>query len=586
MNITIDGKLAVIKKGTSIDYVSENRWFSDADGYTLSITFPLKDCMENIAIFGHIRRLDSYSRKMVMQASISHGNMIRNGVITVTEATGFEVKAQFLEGRSVQNFNTTFDEIFINELDIGKFPQSKLPESPTYRTIDDAFEWVYMPWWNESSDGGAMNNEVLVDDDNNYYWSDGTKAVGKLSYQLYLIALAKRICRAVGYTFDFKAWQQSDERFLLVCNALPAAWDVPEFARALPHWSVAEFFDELEKILVAEFDIDHREQHISMQFTSQIQSIDNIVQLENIVDAFTSEVSYEDDLAQYKGATNVRYADRGDAKWKLDQSQWLIDAMKSGRYYQEFDNLEEFGNWTKENIYKGNLLWSYVGKEEERSAELGMLSHIKDSDRYFIFRVRYADSAQYPELYEVIYTEINRFGDLIRSGEVGEDIELQCLPAYIDSTDYAHGDCIFLSPSDYNETSDIDDNGIRQPVAYSVFLKGVSDSPAEYYSNIFLAYWDGTSSNADGLLDGKKRPPCPCVDMRFSLRNRYGSHIKGIKVESKEKLKVSWVGGTIPDVRSVFMIRGRRYLCAKITATFTEDGMSQLLKGEFYRIIH
>ena len=37
------------------------------------------------------------------------------------------------------------------------------------------------------------------------------------------------------------------------------------------------------------------------------------------------------------------------------------------------------------------------------------------------------------------------------------------------------------------------------------------------------------------------------------------------------------------DVRSVFHIRGKRYICEKITATFTEkNGMSQLLKGVFY----
>ena len=40
----------------------------------------------------------------------------------------------------------------------------------------------------------------------------------------------------------------------------------------------------------------------------------------------------------------------------------------------------------------------------------------------------------------------------------------------------------------------------------------------------------------------------------------------------------------IPDVRSVFLIRGKRYICEKITATFTENGMSQLLKGVFYPI--
>ena len=579
MNITIEGKTAVLKKGTSFEYVAENRWFSDADSYTLSITFPLKDCPENVAIFGHIERMDSFSRKKVMQASIVDGNVARHGVITVIEASESEVKTQFLEGRSVQNFDTTFDDIYINELDLGKYPASNLQETPLFTNINGGNEWTCLPWWNEES--GVMNNEVFVDNSGNYYWSDDTKAVGKLSYQLYLIAYAKRICQAVGYTYDFEPWERSDERLLLVCNALPAAWDIPDFARALPHWSVAEFFDELEKLLVAEFDIDHRSMHISMRFTSQVQSIDSTVRLENIVDAFSAEVSYDDPLAQFKGAANVRYSDRGDERWKLDQCQWLVDIMKTGKFYKEFETLEESDTWVLENVFKGNI-FSYFGKDEERSEAMGTMLHVKDCDRYYIFRIEpyeYYDGAHICSR-----EEINRFGDLLKSGDDGDSIELQCLPAYINNTDYKHGYCVFLSPSSYNETTDLDDDGVRQPVAYSLFMKGEPDSVAEYYNTLFLAYWDGTNYNDKSSINGEKRPPCPCVDERFSLRNRYGNYIKDIKIETKEKLKVSWISDTIPDVRAIFMIRGRRYLCEKITATFTENGMSQLLKGVFWQI--
>ena len=41
MEIYVDHKLAVLKKGTSFDFVSENRYFSGADSYSLTITFPL-----------------------------------------------------------------------------------------------------------------------------------------------------------------------------------------------------------------------------------------------------------------------------------------------------------------------------------------------------------------------------------------------------------------------------------------------------------------------------------------------------------------------------------------------------------------
>ena len=56
------------------------------------------------------------------------------------------------------------------------------------------------------------------------------------------------------------------------------------------------------------------------------------------------------------------------------------------------------------------------------------------------------------------------------------------------------------------------------------------------------------------------------------------------KIQADKKFKFSWLADKIPNPRAIFHIRGRRYLCEKITATFTEKGMSQLLKGEFYPI--
>lgn len=54
----INGRSAVLKKDFSFEYICENRLFMGRDGYTLNIVFSLKDCPENIAIFGHINRMD------------------------------------------------------------------------------------------------------------------------------------------------------------------------------------------------------------------------------------------------------------------------------------------------------------------------------------------------------------------------------------------------------------------------------------------------------------------------------------------------------------------------------------------------
>ena len=43
MILTINGKQAALKKGSSIEYVSENRIFADADDYSMEIELPLAE---------------------------------------------------------------------------------------------------------------------------------------------------------------------------------------------------------------------------------------------------------------------------------------------------------------------------------------------------------------------------------------------------------------------------------------------------------------------------------------------------------------------------------------------------------------
>ncbi len=58
MILTINGQQAALKKGSSIEYVSENRIFTDADNYSMEIELPLADCPQNLDIFGMITRKD------------------------------------------------------------------------------------------------------------------------------------------------------------------------------------------------------------------------------------------------------------------------------------------------------------------------------------------------------------------------------------------------------------------------------------------------------------------------------------------------------------------------------------------------
>ena len=196
MQIFINGKPAYIKKGSSFQFVAENRHFTGSDSYTLSITFPQKGCSENIAIFGNIHRTDIDKKQVSFDCTIIDKKFRREGIITVTSISESEVKTQFLEGRSVQNYDVTFDEIYINELRLGSYSPAR-PTSPYdyWRGIDRDQNFVALPWVNNSS-GNVQNNLYKASTGADWQWASDVNGVSCQPYLLYIIRL---ICSDVQY---------------------------------------------------------------------------------------------------------------------------------------------------------------------------------------------------------------------------------------------------------------------------------------------------------------------------------------------------------------------------------------------------
>lgn len=161
MHILIDGKRAVLKKDSSFEYISENRFFTGSDSYTLNITFPLKGCPENLAIFGQTHRREVEKSPVTFTCEIVDSNFSASGIVTVTEVSDVEVKTQFLEGLSKDNYLQTLEDTYINELTLG-YPStsaaSSLTPSAVMESIDNDAHWVALPWVNNSS--GNIQNKM------------------------------------------------------------------------------------------------------------------------------------------------------------------------------------------------------------------------------------------------------------------------------------------------------------------------------------------------------------------------------------------------------------------------------------------
>lgn len=634
MEIIINGQHAALKKNTSFEYICENRLFTGSDSYTLTITFPLKGCPENRNIFGYINRVDVAKDKVVYDCDIRDRSFFKSGIITVTEVSEIEVKTQFLEGRSEQNFDQSFDEIYINDLTLGYADireESKI--SPT-----DAFapypsnNAVALPWVNNTS--GNLQNSVKYSQ-GSYSWN-----CSKLTYQPYLIYIVKQICKAVGYTYNLDDWENSQYKYLLVCNTLPAAWEAWDYGIALPHWSLTEFFEQLEYFLFGEFTINHKLKNIEFHFTNDVLKDISSITIDKVIDSYTTEISTEN-KSNYMSTFNLKYAESVDPLWPYKSCQWYIDANKSKAVTYEYldDLIDDMEPYKVTGVSKTRTGEIY-SRGFSRGSNANKLFYAKDVDTYFIlycykteFYRTLSISDHERNIYKYYYRlmPVNEFGAKVVDKKA-DSIEINIIPAWIDDTDDEHGPCIFMECGDLDEsttwkqdttgisgqssnnysrnindhpqvrrssdnlpgTDDDYNNGeLIQSTAGREIKKGEQDKSSDFIDKIYVAYWDGNITKKGKLphpvidsveMDNDSNPTLSDYSMRLNQREGTMKRNSIYNIDPKKKYSFSFLSPTIPNARALFYIRGSQYVCEKITATFKENGMSQLLKGTFYRL--
>ena len=322
------------------------------------------------------------------------------------------------------------------------------------------------------------------------------------------------------------------------------------------------------------------------------------MKLENIIEEHSTEVKVEEENCEYSEQKNLVYKDCDHEMWKFYSCDWFIKGWQNRVI--RYKSLTELMN-----ANKGYATWK---GQHGRNNNIDKLLYAEDCDAYFVIRavsrqiqveVRAGHIYVY-YLYKCRLQPVNLFGGrIVNDDEDTDGQEIEFVPAWIDDTEDKYGRVLFLSFSGYDEdnntTSEDDkDHPFMQTHTVSSLAAGEKDKKSEYYDRIYVGFWDG-SQNTMGKLP---RPWVEDIEIRddwsnfnylhFSLRINNGQQNRRRiihNIEPKMKTTFKFLSDSIPDVRAVFYIKGKKYLCEKVTATFTENGMSQLLKGVFYPIV-
>lgn len=640
MRIIINHKEAIIKSGSSFEFISENRYFTGSDSYTMAIEFPLAGCPQNLAIFGHINRKDIEAKQYLFDCEIFAGRFYKSGSITITKISDKAVKCQFLEGRSVQNYDNSLDDTFINELNLGSWPE-------WYSDTAIAENWmvfpglncVVMPWVNNTS--GNLQNPVVYDQYGHIdYTQEFINAHKRLSCMPYMIYIFKKIFDALEYTYDVTAWENSRYKWLLICNTVPETWEIYSFAYVLPRWSVTEFLEELEKLMNCQFEVNSVAKTVKMSFPSTASASQNVIEIKAI-NEFTATKTEEDE-SEYEENMGKKYAEVDSEIFTAMVSTiprdefWKEEHLGPGIHFSQFpvddhyNTVMDIANFAcrtypTETILRVNTKGCYKPyKIDQYYVPKGKFC-IHDFDNGDTTNPkRNIDSTQF-------YAQrVGEFAPIEPKETNGKSIELKIVPAIIDEIDYDFA--IFLDPGEMKSEDDIYEDYDGSTTKGDIYLRKYEKSdPVEVYDKIFVAFWNPemlpqfsmertldtekwerratSSASWWEFVEGattKRSIPHPIISnyqpvwaesvvhptyfVFSTIEKKYSlaleaSNIVNKTIDGRVKFTVKFIANDIPDVGSVFIISGQQFLCKKITATFTEKGMSQMLKGEFYRIV-
>ena len=593
MIIYINKKRAVLKKGTSFDFISENRFFTGADSYTLSITFPIKGCAENIAIFGHIYRKDFDFNTAMLECEIHDRNFHKYGSVSIVSVSETEVKTQFLEGRSATNYYSSLDDIYINEIEMPCLVIDAHWESEYYMKEYEAQKedeenggeylgFVCLPWVNNTS-GNIQNRMRSISA--GYYFSDGRRDEDPTVVGFpFFVEIIRQVLQGAGYECDLSQIESSQWRDLIVCQGFPLAWHMQYMNQILPHWTVSEFLEQVELFLNGTFEVEGKTNKMTFTFNHNIIRELQVVPIEKVVESHSVDIADNDDVKDdYIEQKNMAYQECDHQMWKFYSCDWVKGQIP----VYSCQNINAMQNLLNDYLdcagpYK---TWHYR-----------YLFYCRQEDTYFVLKCVRTQTIDGVIHHYMRYQPVNVLGPRIKNkSEKAEVVELGIVPACIDHTDNLNGDMLFVECGTLGNDDEDDDNDENQTQAVNTLKAGENQKKEEYFDKIYVAFWDGT------YMKYHPKMPHPYIDKyefnqdNVLLRNQWSMRLTGTntpfsakthyEINQQRKFTFSFLSDTIPDVRSIFLIHGKKYLAEKITATFSaETGMSQLLKMVCYRL--
>lgn len=585
-----------INEATSIKLIDENTYFTKSGKYTFDIEVPLKGCSENLKKIGHINRLDVAQSTVNMNARlIADGHKIIDGTAAVTQVTEEKMKIQILSGNAEFNFLSKFQNLYIDEMELGGVTDENgnlyneddyvtylFYSSDRYKIMYGLYgetDFVFFPVHDTQND--VVHNDVCVriggtvtfprtvyNYDSIFHPGDYGGYVATLAVQPYWCFIIKKIFSVLGYTVVENQIENTVLKNAFIANAKRTLI----FNQVLPHWTITQLIEEIEHFfgVIIEANDSNKEIRIirrAMYFDQEK------VYLDDVYDEF--EVDVDEERAEDISDANITYAFESVDKYlRVDESITEVIEVKKFNSYSDlngyYDSLDDANK--KKYIYESGGR-QYIDYREGDSRYLRKINQFrnltrneeKDTIELKIIPVQMEVGESFLEDIGISGTMLQCHCNIVRMKAVADDYNGK--PS--DVQDLIEGNSQTKSDRDIIELAMND--GERQRLSWVTWPPGNFKYPWGFVLTDDLMAGDKNRGFSFELnkVDG--------VMTMYDLI--YGSTMK---VNTEAELHIKFVTNKMYSPMSLFIIRNKPYICKQIEYKVDNKGIDPQKNGYFY----
>nr|DAO02335.1 MAG TPA: hypothetical protein [Caudoviricetes sp.] len=617
----INGHRAYPISTSSIKVTYANQYVTDDGEYTYDITFPM-DILANREIFKNVSRFEVAKNiakyddcKLYVDSRI-----IMSGVGTILSVNQNEVKLQIVGGKSRIKFNEKLTKHYIDELDLGIADKpgytvdkgwsqgfkNILKINDIYRLDDDKSKflgvegkWCFVPVRDETND--MIANFVGVDKTKQFIGYNAP-FVMNLAVQPNLMHIFRKVVEYEGYTlkrndFDCKPWN------LLY---IASAYKTRELRKALPHWSSYTFIEEFRKLFNATIVFDDILKTCSVINASELTTTDSI-KIEPM-DEYTTDYD-EDGSISTSSTANLEYNLGGSA----NRGSYEVISKK---VFENFENFHSEEISLDNQFVSTTMLWSEKKKRQTIIENFGdYYIYVEDENGKKSWKLAGVWSPLIRDKSSEDYVDLN----ISPAAQVVEDINFK---TGLLEDKYYEKRCLLSIPNDKepdSKESDVDDDGF----SYTSVQDAIDDESTldkseddQECMNIFFilpgrVQIGGPNQTSLSWVGNKSRWPQFLTDYRINEDYRYSGiadifhdtyslslrktrevgstclgsfHNNGLRIDNKNSMEVKFKSDEIPDPSKIYIIRNKRFVCAKIEMEVKDDAIEPIYTGYFYML--